>query len=111
MYNSVIKYLKNNGETDLTKFTLKQEGGPIFIDEWDYALAQPSFTQQEVELDDVKAAKCTEICALRDQKIKEDSLRYTEAQAAESSVMALTTVEDVEAYDPETSFDMSQFVQ
>lgn len=50
-------------------------------------------------LDQEKKSKCKEIYALRDKKIIEDSIRYSEAQNAETAIDKLTSVEDIESHD------------
>ena len=63
------------------------------------------YTKTTAELlAEAQSSKCGEISQIRDQKILEDSIRDAEAQTGDSDVMALTTVEDVEAYDPNTPF-------
>jgi hypothetical protein len=55
-------------------------------------------------LENAKEAKYEEVNKKRDQKILEDSTRYTEAETAKSNIDALTTVEEIESFDIETSF-------
>lgn len=65
-------------------------------------------TQEEIDtyhLEQAKKAKCAEICALRDKKIREDSVRYSEAQAGESSVMAMTDLDSINNYDCNSAFN------
>jgi hypothetical protein len=85
---------------------LQENNGQIFFNR-NLQDGATQLTESEIndyELARAKIAKCLEICAIRDQKILEDSLRHSEAQTGESEVMALTTIEDIEAYDINSPF-------
>jgi len=78
MYNLIIKYLKDNGETDFSKFSLGKELGDIFIKTWGYDIDEPSFTNDEIELEGAQVAKKLEIEQARDAAIYADIIIETE---------------------------------
>ena len=56
MYNLIIKYLKENGISDFSKFRLYQGTGDIEIKDWGYNIAEygnlekPSFTNTQCKI-------------------------------------------------------------
>ena len=53
---------------------------------------------------EAKQKKCAEIITKRNTKILEDSIRYGEANTAESLVEAMTDIEDINNFDVESNF-------
>ena len=62
MYKEIVeKYLTDNNETDLTKFTLIDNGNGVEIGQWDYGIDQPTPDHNLIRLEQKKENKKLEI--------------------------------------------------
>lgn len=50
MYELVKKYLKDNGISDFSLFSLADDGDGVFIKKWGYQIEKPSFTKTQCKI-------------------------------------------------------------